>query len=135
MKKRHQAALFFYLSAAYDVLDRELFLKKAEVCGIGGAAIRWLQSYHSNRSQIVQVGNGFSTELELESGTPQGSSCSCLVFALFVGDLALWIGTGQLGAYADDTFLTVEADNETELRIKLETEGRKILEYFASVSS
>jgi len=132
MKKRHQAALFFDLSAAYDVLDRDLFLEKAKICGIGGAAIQWLRSYLSDRSQIVQVGHGFSTEQKLESGTPQGSSCSCLVFALFVGDLELWVETGQLSSYADDTSLTVEADSEAELRIKLEAEGRRILQYFAS---
>jgi len=134
MKKKLQAAMFFDLSAAYDVLDRDIFLKKAEICGIKGAAICWLRSYLSDRSQIVQVGHGFSTKLQLDSGTPQGSSCSCscLVFALFVGDLALWIGTGQLGAYADDTFLTVDGDNEAELRNKLEAEGANILKYFAS---
>jgi len=55
-----------------------------------------------------------------------------LVFALYVGDLDLWVGSGHLGAYADDTFVTVEADNELELREKLEREGEEILKYFAS---
>ena len=68
----------------------------------------------------------------LDSGTPQGSSCSCLVFILFVGDLPLWIGDGTLGAYADDVFVTVEANDDTELRSKLEEEGENILRYFAS---
>ena len=124
--------MFFDLSAAYDVLDRDIFLRKAEVCGIAGSALKWLRSYLSNRSQIVQVGQGYSGQLILDSGTPQGSACSCLVFIMYVGDLPLWINEGFLEAYADDVFVTVEADTETELRKKLEKEGENILKFFAS---
>ena len=105
------------------MLDHSLFLKKAEICGIRGTALDWLKSYLEGRSQIVQVGQSFSKELFLDTGTPQGSSCSCLIFALFVGDLPLWIDEGLLEAYADDTFVTVEANDESELKKRLEEEG------------
>jgi len=38
----------------------------------------------------------------------------------------------MLEAYADDTFVIVEADNEEDLREKLEEEGENILRFFAS---
>ena len=132
VRRIKQGALFFDLSATYDVLDIYIFLEKAKICGIEGTALQWLRSYLSGQSQIVQVGQSFSDELLLSSGTPQGSSCSCLVFILFIGDLALWIEDGLLEAYADDVFITVEAESESELLAKLEEAGANILRYFAS---
>jgi len=44
-KKKFQGVLLFDLSAAYDMLNGELFIKKAEACGITGSAIKWLRSY------------------------------------------------------------------------------------------
>ena len=83
--------------------------------GIGGSAIRWLRSYLSGRSQLVQVGQAFSEKLHLDTGTQQGTSCSCLVLALFIGDLPLWIESGLLVAYTDDVSVSVEVDNDDEL--------------------
>lgn len=50
--------IFLDLSKAYDCIDHRMFamlLKKAEGYGIGGNAIRWLQSYLSNRTQRVVI--------------------------------------------------------------------------------
>jgi len=131
-KRKHQGVLLFDLSAAYDMLNRDLFLKKAQICGIGGSAIKWLQSYLTGRSQAVSIGEEQSTVLPLSDGTPQGSSISCTLFALFVGDLGLWAGGSSLTMYADDTCATVEADNLNELMEKLQTIGEKVLWYFAN---
>jgi len=122
----------FDLSSAYDVLDMDIFLRKAEICGIRGSALEWLRSYLTNRSQVVQVGNGISSERILVCGTPQGSSCSCTIFAFFVGDLPYWVQKGLLGAFADDSFVSVDADTEEELRENLQREGENILQFFAS---
>jgi len=114
----------------YDLVDREVFLTKAKVYGIKGAAYAWLQSYLSDRKQVVQVNDARSSPSILAFGIPEGSSCSCLVFALFVGDISDWLNDSQAVAYADDTFIWVEANTIEELRKKLESEGRKVLEYF-----
>jgi len=76
------------------------------------------------------VNDARSSPSILAIGIPQGSSCSCLVFALFVGDISDWLNDSQAVAYADDTFIWVEANTIEELRQKLESEGRKVLEYF-----
>ena len=122
----------FDLSSAYDVLDRDLFLQKAEICGFDNVALEWFRSYLSERSQVVQVGNCLSTEKLLECGTPQGSSCSCTIFAFFVGDLGHWVRGGLVGAFADDSFVSVDADSEDELKTNLERVGEDVLRFFAS---
>ena len=128
--KKFQSALLFDLSAAYDLLDRDLFLKKAEIVGITGAALRWLASYLTDRKQTVEVNSARSSIRKLNCGTPQGSSCSCLVFALFVGDIGMWIHGGDVQAYADDTFISLEADSIEELQERMENAGEKVLDYF-----
>jgi len=130
--KKFQGALLFDLSAAYDLLDKDLFLHKARLYGITGTALNWLDSYLSDRRQVVQVGNVTSTSRNLKFGTPQGSSCSCLIFALFVGDIGQWIGKSFIQAFADDTFISVEADSMEELREKMQSEGEKVVRYFYS---
>ena len=130
--KKFQAALMFDLSAAYDLLDRDVFLAKAEIYGITGRAQSWLQSYLTDRFQAVQVNEARSIPMKLECGTPQGSSCSCLIFAMFVGDIEMWLNDCLTLAYADDTFISVEADSLEELQTKLKTEGEKVLDYFQS---
>src|SRR5882757_2740265 len=50
-------ALHMDISAAYDSVDTNILFK--ELCGLGlpPATCRWFQSYLSDRSVIIQVGN------------------------------------------------------------------------------
>ena len=91
-----------------------------------------LKSYLSGRSQVIQVNRAQSSIRYLEKGMPQGSSCSCTVFAMFVGDIGQWINEGFIVAYADDTFITLEADSLEDLKNKLEKEGERVLSFFTS---
>ena len=131
-KTKFRGILFYDLSAAYDVLPPDIFLEKAKLIGVRDKSLAWLSSYLSDRSQIVQVNQALSRPLKLTAGTPQGGSCSCLIFALYVGDAELWVDAGHVTAFADDTMILVEADSMDELRWKLETEGGKVLRFFAS---
>jgi len=114
------------------MLSKEIFLEKAAICGIKGAALKWLESYLTGRSQVVAIGEEVSSIIHLDNGTPQGSSCSCLVFALFVGDASLWTCECLMIAFADDTFITVVADTREELIKKLEIYSERVLSFFSS---
>ena len=123
------------LSAAYDVLNPDIFIKKAEVLKIGGIALKWLQSFLTGRSQVVEVGNEMSDRRNLDVGTPQGSPLSCLIFSIYVGDFSLWFDQDKDSlalAYADDSFLSVVAKTEEALRERLQSIGEKVMSFFAS---
>ena len=62
-EKKIQAAPMFDLRAAYDVLDKSIFLEKAAAVGITGAVLSWLESYLSDRTQLVQVNGEQSSAL------------------------------------------------------------------------
>ena len=131
-EKKFRGILLYDLSAAYDVLPPDIFLEKAKVIGVRDKALAWLTSYLMNRSQVVQINLEISSPRTLTTGTPQGGSCSCLIFALFVGDAQLWLKDGLITSYADDTMVLVEANTLDELRVRLRDEGEKLLRFFAS---
>ena len=93
--------------------------------GFSAQAISWLGSYLSNRSQLVQVNDAQSKPRELDCGTPQGSVCSCLIFAIFVGDIEKWTGNSIVQGFADDTFITVEGMSIDEVLVKQKKKVKK----------
>lgn len=105
--------IFLDLSKAYDCLDRELLIKKLELYGIRGNALRWFESYLSQRTQrvIVKKNNIASKSRIMQNtvGIPQGSILGPILFIIFVNDLNFEINNeySTITAYADDTNLLV----------------------------
>ena len=57
-KGQYAALILLDLSAAFDTLDHDVFLKRARnTLGITGQALEWLRSYFQHRTQAVAVGN------------------------------------------------------------------------------
>ena len=59
------AALLLDLSAAFDLVDHSLFLKKLSLYGFDEGSVEFFNSYLSNRNQIVQVESKQSKALEV----------------------------------------------------------------------
>ena len=55
--------------------------------GIRGTALRWLQSFVSDRSQYIAIGLEQSATTALSSGVPQGSILGPLLFAMYVSPI------------------------------------------------
>ena len=71
---------------------------------VSGNAIKWLQSFLTDRKQRVTVNGKCYAWISVRSGTPEGSQLSPLLFALFLNDLADKIQTNAL-LFADDVKL------------------------------
>jgi len=62
------------LSAAFDSIDHSKLLDRLRTSfGVGGAVLKWLQSYLVARTQSVVVGDCCSDVTLLSCGVPQGS--------------------------------------------------------------
>ena len=95
--------LLWDLSAAFDMLDSEIFCRKIALYGFQPQTIKWFVSFLTDKSQKVKIGSSLSRPINLQSGVPQGGVISPLIFVLYVSDLDLWLKWSSAKTYADDT--------------------------------
>lgn len=94
------------LSAAFDTVDHEILLSRLELSyGITGPSLAWLNSYLSDRTQVVRVAGCNSSSTKLLHGVPQGSLLGPLLFITYSAPIADIIKRHGLWnhCYADDT--------------------------------
>ena len=135
------------LSAAFDMVDHSILLKKLELYGMDRQAINWMNSYLSNRSQVVMVDGCLSPPLNITCGVPQGSILGPLLYILFTNDIPDLVhdhpvnflsptpycaDCGSTVCYVDDsTYSHGEAD-PAALSLKLTEQYDRISDYMAA---
>ena len=71
-------------SAAFDTIDHLVLLERLKVrFGVDGAALRWFESYLSDRRQSVSVSGVCSEPVYLRFGVPQGSVLGPILYILY----------------------------------------------------
>ena len=90
-EKMKTGVLLWDLSAAFDCLDSDTLCKKLKFYGFADQTVRWFNSFLTDRTQRVKIGDSISSKLNLTSGVPQGGILSPLVFVLYVSDLCMWL--------------------------------------------
>jgi hypothetical protein len=114
MKKENKqvtGVLLWDLSAAFDTLNHEIMCRKLEIYGFDSNTISWMNSFLTNRIQIVKIGDSTSKLAPLNSGIPQGGVLSPLLYIAYVADLEEWVQFARATTYADDTSTSASSKN------------------------
>ena len=114
--------IFIDLKKAFDTIDHDIVLRKLRCYGADETALKWFNSYLSNRYQRCQVNGELSGISPVNCGVPQGSIIGPLLFLLYINDLPNCLARACPRMYADDTNITVSANNAADLKTMLNDE-------------
>ena len=93
------------ISKAFDRVWHKGFLAKLPMFGLHHTLIKWISSFLSDRSIAITVDGYLSNPHSINSGVPQGSVISPVLFTLFINDLLSSTST-SIFSFADYTYLS-----------------------------
>ena len=117
------------LQKAFDTIDHDVLLQKLYAIGFSKHAVNWFQSYLSNRSFLVNLGNNFSQPASVSCGVPQGSILGPLLFLIYVNDMSQAVKC-DLFLYADDTCLVCQHKDINKIENQLNEDFCNICDWF-----
>ena len=105
-------------------------MSKLQHYGVWQNALKWFQSYLSNRKQY-KITNGVRSELIFNKKfvVPQGSVFGPLLFLLFIIDIHLSLNNAIIKLVADDTYFFIAGDNFDLLSVTVTSEFQSFLEW------
>jgi hypothetical protein len=121
--------LFLDFSKAFDTVNHEILLSKLDYLGVRGVALKWFESYLSQRSQHVVYNDVASSSLTIKCGVPQGSILGPLLFLLYINDLAGVSNCLFSLLFADDSNMFITGKNLDDLISTMNTEMAKIVDW------
>lgn len=106
--------LLIDFSKAFDRVSHNKLLRKlSEQFYFSCDSVRLVQSYLSNRSQVVSINGDNSGSVNIVSGVPQGSILGPLLFSLYINDLSTVLKFCKLHMFADDVQIYLCSTNLT----------------------
>ena len=149
---------FLDMSAAFDIVDHSLLLKKLSMYGFESDMVDWISSYLSDRVQCVSIDGCVSKLQHVQHGVPQGSILGPLLYILFTNELPevihdncetavtrdedeeqpwpkytmLCKTCGSIGCYADDTTYTCSGSNAEAMSVQLSSKYKLMSDFLIS---
>ena len=118
------------LSAAFDLVDPDLLMKKLEIYGFEDDMIAWLRSYLTDRYQAVWIDHAYSNFIEHSLGVPQGSNLGPLLFLIFFNDLPTFMAE-DIECFADDSTLSATKENLSDVEKSLSEDCNKFSQWMS----
>ena len=101
-KDKKFGTIFMDLTKAFDTLNDKLLRAKLNAYGFSFSAIKFIQSYLSERFQRVNINSNFSEWCKILLGAPQGSILGLLLFNIVINDIFYFIQDAYICNFADD---------------------------------
>lgn len=120
-------AVFIDFTKAFDTINHAILFSKLESLGICGPPLTLLQSYLTDRTQVVQLLDATSQPKTINQGVPQGSILGPLLFLVYINDLPTCLNNTTCILYADDTTILTGDTNLDALTEKLNRDLENIV--------
>ena len=112
--------VFLDMSAAFDTVNHKILLSRlSESFGIKGMALKWFNSYLTNRKHFVAINNAVSSVWDQNVGVPQGSVLGPILYVLYTSPVADIIKSYGLSYhfYADDSQLYIAFSHNSHQQV------------------
>ena len=137
------------MSAAFDVVDHDILLRKLKLYGFDDQSYNWMRDYLTGRTQAVYIDGSLSPFLPVNVGVPQGSILGPLCYVLYTNDLPETVldtrshvhwtklsthceECGGLCCFADDSTYSVSSHSQDDLQHKLNTRYNILSSYMGN---
>lgn len=124
--KNHVLLIFLDFCKAFDMVNHNILLRKLSSIGVTGKFYQILQSYLSDRTQLVKIGSTVSRKRTVTTGVPQGSLLGPTLFQIYINDLLQLKLNMSVHAYADDTSFYTSDLSTSCLQLKAQHDLRII---------
>ena len=119
--RRHAGVIFFDIKAAFDSVWHDGLIYKLNDIRLPQYLLKYLVSFLYNRTASIEMENTLSRSFKLNSGTPQGSPLSPLLYIIFTADSMNSIPPHtEHGLFADDTALWTSSKTIASLSFRLQ---------------
>jgi len=119
--RRHSAVIFFDIKAAFDSVWHDGLIYKLHDLRLPQYLTNYLISFLHNRNATIEIENVLSRSFDLDSGTPQGSPLSPLLYIIYTADSMNGIPQHtEHGLFADDTALWTSSNKISSLSSRLQ---------------
>jgi ribonuclease HI len=123
--KRYTSALFLDIKGAFDHVSKNRLLTTLQSLRLPASLIRWVASFLSNRVLRLSFNGQVEPFSSIETGIPQGSPISPILFLIYIRDLFPSLAIGVLSFIDDIALYTASTSLKKNVKI-LEREAEKL---------
>ena len=109
--KQFSYMIAFDFSKAFDTLNHTILLYRIFHFS-NSLTSSWFMSFLLNRNQCTKYCDVISDPRNIDTGVPQGSVLSAILFTLYINDLLKTLPPASSIAYADDVTIICHGDNQ-----------------------